>query len=102
MNDRDNEIAGIGDKLAEANSRADTVELSKKAIEKKLKAALFDPDSTLQKKENEVNTHKNAREKAAEGRDAARSELKAARAEATQDKKRITKFENKRRSTMHL
>ena len=47
MNDRDNEIAGLGDKLAEANSRADTAELSKKTIEKKLKAALSDHDSAL-------------------------------------------------------
>ena len=79
--------------LAEANSRADTAELSNKTMEKKAKVARSDHDSALQKKENEVSTHKNAREKAAEDRDSARSELKAARAEAAQDKKRITQLE---------
>ena len=40
-----------------------------------------------------MNTHKNAQEKAAVDRDTAWSELKAARAEAAQDKKRITKLQ---------
>ena len=93
LTDRDNEIAGLSDNLTEATSRADAAELSNKTIEKKAKAARSDHDSALQKKENEVNTHKNAREKAAEDRDTARSELKAARAEASQDKKRITKLQ---------
>ena len=93
LTDRDNEIARLSDNLAEAISRADTAELSNKTIEKKAKAARSDHDSALQKKENEVNTHKTAREKAAEDRDTARSELKAARAEASQDKKRITKLQ---------
>ena len=90
LTDRINEIAGL---VAEANSRADTAELLNKTVEKKAKAARSDHDSALQKKENEVSTQKNAREKAAEDRDFARSELKAARAEAAQDKKRITKLE---------
>ena len=90
LTDRINEIAGL---VAEANSRADTAELLNKTIEKKAKAARSDYDSALQKKENEVSTHKNAREKAAEDRDSARSELKAARAEAAQDKKRITQLQ---------
>ena len=93
LTDRDNEIARLGDSLAEANSRADTAELSNKTIEKKAKVARSDHDSALQKRENEVNTHKNAREKAVEDRDTARSELKAARAEAAQDKRRITKLQ---------
>ena len=95
LTDRDNEIAVLGDNLAEANRRAETAELSNKAIEKKAKAASSDRDSALQKKENEVATHKNARQKAAEDRDTARSELKAAKAEAAQDKKRIAKLEKK-------
>ena len=93
LTDRENEIAALGDNLAKANSRADAAEISNKTIEKKSKTARSDHDSALQKKENEVNTHKNAREKAVEDRDAARSELKAARAEAAQDKKRITKLQ---------
>ena len=90
LTDRINEIAGL---VAEANSRADTAELLNKTVEKKAKAARSDHDSALQKKENEVSTQKNAREKAAEDRDFARSELKAARAEAAQDKKRITQLQ---------
>ena len=94
LTDRDDEIAGLHDQLAKANSRADTAELSNKTIERKVKAAArSDLDSALQKKENEVNSQKNAREKAVEERDTARSELKAARAEASQDKKRIAGLE---------
>ena len=94
LSDRDNETAGLRKKLAEANSRADAAELSNKTIEKRVKAAArSDHDSALQKKENEVNTHKNAREKAVEERDTARSELKAARAEASLDKKRIAELQ---------
>ena len=69
------------------------MELSNKTMEKKANAARADHDSALQKKENEISTYKNAREKAAEDRDSARSELKAARAEAAQDKKRITQLQ---------
>ena len=95
LTDRDNEIARLGDSLAEAKTRADTAELSNKAIEKKAKTARSDLDSALQKKENEVNTHKNARAKAAEDRDTARAELKAAKAEAVQDKKQIAKLQKR-------
>ena len=102
MSEVDIEIAGLGNKFAEANSRADTAEFSNKTMEKKAKAARSDHDSALQKKENEVSTHKNAREKAAEDRDSARSELKAARAEAAQNKKRITKLEKQVSLTMHI
>ena len=93
LTDRDNEVARLRNDLTEANSRADTAEHSNKIIEKKVKAARSDHDSALQKKDNEINTYKDARQKAADDKDAARSELKAARAEAAQDKKRITELQ---------
>lgn len=93
LTDRDNTIAERDDSLAEVTRRADTAESSNKTTEMKAGKARSDFDSALQKKDNDINTHKRASEQATKDGEIARRELKEARAQAGMDKKRVVDLE---------
>lgn len=93
LTDRDNTIAESDDSLAEATRRAETAENSNKTMGMKARKARSDFDSALQKKDNDINTHKRASEQATKDGEIARRELKEARAQAGKDKKRVVDLE---------
>ena len=93
LTDRDNEMADRDNDLAEASRRAETAENLNKTLENKAKKSRSDFDSALQKKENEINMHKRTSQQATKDGDTAYRELKDARAQAGQDRKRLRELE---------
>ena len=93
LTDRDNTIAELDDSLAEVTTRAETAESSNKTLELRARKTRSDFDSTLQKKDNDINTHKRASEQAIKDGETARRELKEARAQSSKDKKWIIELE---------
>lgn len=62
--------------MAETNGRVKTAEDSIKNLEKRAKKDRSNYDSTLQRKENKIDTHKRAFEEVMKDKDSARTELK--------------------------
>ena len=89
---KDKTIAHREQVLAKAIKRAETAEKSNKTLESNARKSRSDFDSALQKKDNDINTHKRKSEQAIKSADVARRELKDVRIQTGKRKKKVSRF----------
>ena len=93
LKDKEIAIAERDGNLAEATWRAEKAEKSNAGLGKDAKRCRSDFESSLQKKNNDIESHQRASDQAKKNEEATRRELKEARTEAGKDRKRISELE---------